>query len=845
VPTLTSLSPSSVVAGSSDFTLSATGTSFVSGGKVFFGTTALATTVASATSATAAVPASLVGAPGSVMVTFVNPAPGGGTSGALAFQVVTPADSGSDANPSDGGAGCSKLFGDPARQVISSLAFDSQGNTVVTGWFEWTTDFGGGPIYSPGDQGVLVAKFDASCNHLWSVKLANGSAFATTDPSGNVFVAVNEELSFETFDLMLVKLDPSGGTVFTKRFAGNSQWTGIASDRKGGVVAVGAGYTVNQADAGTTFVPDGGSTGDFVVAFDADGNFKWQAPGGGASAVLVDSAGNVILDGTGTVHKLDAASHATLWSRYLPPDSIKCDGNSAMTGQGGPGGGAALTATDDIVLACTLSGSVDIGTGTLTSAGERDVVLVKLSGADGTPVWAKRYGGPYDETLTEIAVDGSGNLVVTGSGGSAVSAGPVTVDVGAGPMTTALGDPEPGAAVPQTFDLLLARYDANGNPLSSALHGDGALQTGAKIGVAPSGAVVLAGGAKGDIDFGQGLLANVFHTSEQAFLARSPGVAAPIPGQPSCDAGGTCPEFIIPVPSNLWEQALTMNSTTIFWSIDGTTIQSCPKTGCSAPTTVISGLTPNALMGITANDQYLFWAFAGAGVATGQPPHAASENSCSLSDCAGTAVVRYSEFPSAYQFNTLYPPVLDATDTYFADASGKNILRCPIATCGSPTTAVTSSSKIMGFAPTPSGVVWIDQNQVVGPGFSYPAPSSGPAFATDGTRVFWTANDRYEPRNQELESFFVACPLSGCGASPVVLGWGPTVSAQIDGGSVYWLEQEPQIGPTSFYQCPVTGCPPRTPKTVPIGNYPMVDDAYVYSWIAKYGSPYGIYRTPK
>src|SRR5262249_21009157 len=68
-PALTSIAPTHAAAGSSAFTLTATGTSFVQGAVVFFGNTALTTTVASATSATAGVPAALVASAGTAQVT--------------------------------------------------------------------------------------------------------------------------------------------------------------------------------------------------------------------------------------------------------------------------------------------------------------------------------------------------------------------------------------------------------------------------------------------------------------------------------------------------------------------------------------------------------------------------------------------------------------------------------------------------------------------------------------------------------------------------------------------------------------------------------------------------------
>jgi hypothetical protein len=104
VPTLASLSPSSVVAGSSDFTLTVTGTNFGSGSVVLFNGTSLRTAFVSATQLTAQVPASAVATAGSYDVVVRSPAPGGGTSAALAFAVTVPAPTISSFTPTTGGA---------------------------------------------------------------------------------------------------------------------------------------------------------------------------------------------------------------------------------------------------------------------------------------------------------------------------------------------------------------------------------------------------------------------------------------------------------------------------------------------------------------------------------------------------------------------------------------------------------------------------------------------------------------------------------------------------------------------------------------------------------------------
>jgi hypothetical protein len=90
VPVLNSISPSTVDAGSTDTTLTVTGTSFTPQSAVQLSGTPLTTTFGSATQLTAVIPAAQLTTAGTFPVTVVTPTPGGGTSGAvnLAVHVV-------------------------------------------------------------------------------------------------------------------------------------------------------------------------------------------------------------------------------------------------------------------------------------------------------------------------------------------------------------------------------------------------------------------------------------------------------------------------------------------------------------------------------------------------------------------------------------------------------------------------------------------------------------------------------------------------------------------------------------------------------------------------------------
>ncbi len=87
VPTLGSLSPSSATVEGAAFTLSATGTNFVSGSVVQWNGNARPTTVVSSTQLQATIAAGDLATAGTASVRVFSPSPGGGTSSALTFTI--------------------------------------------------------------------------------------------------------------------------------------------------------------------------------------------------------------------------------------------------------------------------------------------------------------------------------------------------------------------------------------------------------------------------------------------------------------------------------------------------------------------------------------------------------------------------------------------------------------------------------------------------------------------------------------------------------------------------------------------------------------------------------------
>jgi len=142
----------------------------------------------------------------------------------------------------------------------------------------------------------------------------------------------------------------------------------------------------------------------------------------------------------------------------------------------------------DVVVVGHFKGTIDLGGGTLTSAGGSDFFVVKLD-ASGNHLWSKRFGSAGSEdNAASLAVSPAGEVVLFGN-----LAG--TLDFGGGPLTSA----------GQT-DLFVARLDAEGNHLWSQRFGDPDHQFAGDVAIDAAGAVVLTSAFRGSVDLGGGAL---------------------------------------------------------------------------------------------------------------------------------------------------------------------------------------------------------------------------------------------------------------------------------------------------------------------------------------------------
>ena len=288
----------------------------------------------------------------------------------------------------------SRRFGNSSNQAGAGVAVDPSGNVLLVGTFSGSIDFGGGSLTSAGSTDVFVAQLDAAGVHSWSrifgdasaqtgVAVAvdgDGNVFATGAFSGTVDFGGGGLTSAGSTDAFLVKLSAAGVHAWSKRFGDASGQTGIALavDASGSPVCAGS-FAGSVSFGGGTFT-SAGSTDGFVAKLDSSGNHLWSHA----------------LGGTGT----DAAN------------------------------GVAVHGAGDVVVTGGFQASADFGGGTLTSAGGTDLFLVRWAAA-GTWLTNERAGDATDQEGRAVAVDAPGFAIAAGrfqgsidlGGGTLTSAG--------------------------------------------------------------------------------------------------------------------------------------------------------------------------------------------------------------------------------------------------------------------------------------------------------------------------------------------------------------------------------------------------------------------------------------
>ena len=320
-----------------------------------------------------------------------------------------------------GGTGtgtATKQLGTSADDFGFGVAVGGSGNVYVTGLtgggLDGNTNVGGADVF--------LVKYDSAGTKQWTRQLGTSSYDSgqgvAVDGSGNVYVtgltggSLDGNSNAGNWDIFLVKYDSAGTKQWTRQLGTTAEdgGYGVAVDGSGNVYVT--GHTGGSLDGNTNV----GGADIFLVKYDSAGTKQWTRQLGTSSydsgqGVAVDGGGNVYVTGL-TGGGLDGNSNAGNWDIFL----VKYDsaGTKQWTRQLGTitydyGYGVAVDGSGNVYVTGFTFGGLDGN----TNAGGADIFLVKYDSA-GTKQWARQLGTITNDYTHGVAVDSSGNIYVTG-----------------------------------------------------------------------------------------------------------------------------------------------------------------------------------------------------------------------------------------------------------------------------------------------------------------------------------------------------------------------------------------------------------------------------------------------
>lgn len=253
------------------------------------------------------------------------------------------------------------------------LRIDSAGNIYLAGELAGDgADFGGGPLSSPAGTSMFVAKMDSNGGHVWSKSFGVEASVSSISvgPADDIFVA---GFFIGSMDLGGGELGTGGRRSFVARLAaadGAHVWSQsfLAKDALVAVHPSGQVFVGGRNDGvgfplgpGVSVSPDAGRA--YLAKLAPDGGAQWAfglddvVIGLAASATDVRSFGSVLAS-------YNAADGKAGWR--IPLGTFSTSSPAPVVGPNG-----------ETVAAGAFSGTVATGTETVTSKGQRDIMLLR------------------------------------------------------------------------------------------------------------------------------------------------------------------------------------------------------------------------------------------------------------------------------------------------------------------------------------------------------------------------------------------------------------------------------------------------------------------------------------
>jgi len=229
-------------------------------------------------------------------------------------------------------------------------------------------------------------------------------------------VSISSNISFEGTnitcvglkDLILIKTNYAGEVSWIKQINANSNGTiyasAIKSDASGNIYV--SGVFSGTSTIGSSTITSDLTNNSFVAKFDADGNGVWAtsflSSGSGSSRIAIDASGNLyLISNTNKLIKYNA-SGAKQWEQSYANRTLQA---------------IAIYGSNLYLGGCLQSGTTSFGTILLDSQGGTNTGYLVKGDLDGNYTNSVvLIGSTLDDgsSVSDIAIDNSGNLIITG-----------------------------------------------------------------------------------------------------------------------------------------------------------------------------------------------------------------------------------------------------------------------------------------------------------------------------------------------------------------------------------------------------------------------------------------------
>jgi hypothetical protein len=359
----------------------------------------------------------------------------------------------SSTNPKDNGpATFSKLLGDPGKSIsLDGMTVRSDGVAVVTGNANALRITGSAtPLDGTGTSDVYVAGFKPDGSVAFRTFIpgsgvpivssmsrdANDALFVTGHFTANATLGTTNLANHGSFDAFMAKLDATGHPIWVVGAGGTGEDDGVDIAVSASNFTYVCGVVTDQVDVSGENCGVIGKTAGFLVQLNDNGVGQWHqtaepAAQSACRSVTVSQNGSVVVCGEysganveigGVILPNDGTANAFIARFNENGDPL---GTIRIGGSGNVIPAEVTTINNDVVVAGTISGTVDFDVNTAAgtlAAVDNDAFVARYT-KTGELQWVKTFGTTGDQAATELTHTAAGDILVAGTFNGTFSAG--------------------------------------------------------------------------------------------------------------------------------------------------------------------------------------------------------------------------------------------------------------------------------------------------------------------------------------------------------------------------------------------------------------------------------------